>query len=88
VEVFARRLQVQERLTEEIAQSLWEVVQPQGVGVVIEAHHLCMMMRGVEKQNSSTISSAMRGPSWRTPGPGTSSSACACQRSGHRPLGR
>jgi GTP cyclohydrolase IA len=61
VEVFARRLQVQERLTEDIAQSLWEVVQPQGVGVVIEAHHLCMMMRGVEKQNSYTISSAMRG---------------------------
>lgn len=61
VEVFSRRLQVQERLTEEIAQSLWDVVQPQGVGVVIEAHHLCMMMRGVEKQNSYTISSAMRG---------------------------
>ncbi|MEX2527770.1 MAG: GTP cyclohydrolase I FolE [Gemmatimonadota bacterium] len=61
VETFARRLQVQERLTEEIAQSLWDVVQPQGVGVVIEAHHLCMMMRGVEKQNSSTITSAMRG---------------------------
>lgn len=61
VEVFSRRLQVQERLTEEIAQSLWDVVHPQGVGVVIEAHHLCMMMRGVEKQNSTTISSAMRG---------------------------
>ena len=61
VEVFARRLQVQERLTEEIAQSLWEVVQPQGVGVVIEAYHLCMMMRGVQKQNSFTITSAMRG---------------------------
>jgi GTP cyclohydrolase IA len=61
VEVFARRLQVQERLTEEIAQSFWDVVQPQGVGVVIEAHHLCMMMRGVEKQNSYTITSAMRG---------------------------
>ncbi len=61
VEVFSRRLQVQERLTEEIAQSFWEVVQPQGVGVVIEAHHLCMMMRGIEKQNSFTITSAMRG---------------------------
>ncbi len=61
VEVFARRLQVQERMTEEIAQSFWDVVQPQGVGVVVEAHHLCMMMRGVEKQNSSTITSAVRG---------------------------
>jgi GTP cyclohydrolase IA len=61
VEVFARRLQVQERMTEEIAQSFWDVVQPQGVGVVVEAHHLCMMMRGVEKQNSYTITSAVRG---------------------------
>ncbi len=61
VDLFARRLQVQERLTEEIAQSLWEVVEPQGVGVVIEAYHLCMMMRGVQKQNSFTITSAMRG---------------------------
>ena len=61
VEIFSRRLQVQERLTDQIAQALWEVVQPQGVGVIIEAHHLCMMMRGVEKQNSSTITSAMRG---------------------------
>ncbi len=61
VEVFARRLQVQERLTEDIAQSFWDVVSPQGVGVVIEAHHLCMMMRGVQKQNSYTISSAVRG---------------------------
>ena len=61
VEVYARRLQVQERLTEQIAQGLWDVVQPQGVGVIVEAHHLCMMMRGVEKQNSSTITSAMRG---------------------------
>lgn len=61
VEVFSRRLQVQERLTEEIAQALWEVVQPMGVGVIVEAYHLCMMMRGVQKQNSKTLTSAMRG---------------------------
>ncbi|HUE95638.1 MAG TPA: GTP cyclohydrolase I FolE [Longimicrobiaceae bacterium] len=61
VEVFARRLQVQERMTEQIAASLMEVLQPQGVAVVIEAAHLCMMMRGVEKQNSKTITSAMKG---------------------------
>lgn len=61
VEVFSRRFQVQERLTEQIAQALWDIVSPQGVGVIIEAHHLCMMMRGVEKQNSVTITSAMRG---------------------------
>ena len=61
VEVFARRLQVQERLTEQIARAIEEVLQPLGVGVVIEAVHLCMMMRGVEKQNSKTITSAMRG---------------------------
>jgi GTP cyclohydrolase IA len=61
VEVFARRLQVQERLTEQIAGSLMEVLEPQGVAVVIEAAHLCMMMRGVEKQNSRTITSAMKG---------------------------
>ena len=61
VDVFARRLQVQERLTEEIAQAIEDVLQPQGVGVVIEAVHLCMMMRGVEKQNSKTITSAVRG---------------------------
>ena len=61
VDVFARRLQVQERLTEEIAQAIEDVLQPQGVGVVIEAVHLCMMMRGVEKQNSKTITSAVHG---------------------------
>ena len=61
VEVFARRLQVQERLTEQIASAIQDVLKPQGVGVVIEAYHLCMMMRGVEKQNSKTITSAVRG---------------------------
>jgi GTP cyclohydrolase I len=61
VEVFARRLQVQERLTEQIASSLMDVLEPQGVGVVMEASHLCMMMRGVEKQNSRTLTSAMKG---------------------------
>jgi GTP cyclohydrolase I len=61
VDVFARRLQVQERLTEEIASAIEEVLAPHGVGVVIEAAHLCMMMRGVEKQSSKTITSALRG---------------------------
>jgi GTP cyclohydrolase I len=61
VEIFARRLQVQERLTEQIADAIQEVLEPLGVGVVIEAVHLCMMMRGVEKQNSKTITSALRG---------------------------
>jgi GTP cyclohydrolase I len=61
VEVFSRRLQVQERLTEQVAQAIEEVLAPEGVGVVIEAYHLCMMMRGVEKQNSKTITSALRG---------------------------
>lgn len=61
VEVFARRLQVQERLTEQVAAAIHDVLQPQGVGVIIEAVHLCMMMRGVEKQNSKTITSAMKG---------------------------
>jgi GTP cyclohydrolase I len=61
VEVFARRLQVQERLTDQIADALMEVLQPHGVGVLIEASHLCMMMRGVEKQNSRTVTSALRG---------------------------
>jgi GTP cyclohydrolase I len=61
VEVFARRLQVQERLTQQVAEAIEEVLQPEGVGVVMEASHLCMMMRGVEKQASSTITSALRG---------------------------
>ena len=61
VDVYARRLQVQERLTEQIAEGLCSVLHPAGVGVVIEAYHLCMMMRGVQKQNSKTITSALRG---------------------------
>src|SRR6202034_3511519 len=61
VEVFARRLQVQERLTRQIADAIQEAIEPQGVGVVMEARHLCMMMRGVEKQHSSTVTSAMQG---------------------------
>ena len=61
VEVFARRLQVQERLTEQIAGALEEVLAPEGVGVVLECFHLCMMMRGVQKQNSKTVTSAVRG---------------------------
>ncbi len=61
VEVFARRLQVQERLTDQVADALCRVLKPLGVGVVIEAYHLCMMMRGVEKQNSKTVTSALRG---------------------------
>ena len=61
VEVFARRFQVQERLTDQVADALCRVLKPLGVGVVIEAYHLCMMMRGVEKQNSKTVTSALRG---------------------------
>ncbi|WP_420239951.1 GTP cyclohydrolase I FolE [Telmatobacter bradus] len=61
IEVFARRLQVQERLTQQIAEAIDEAIHPQGVGVVIEARHLCMMMRGIEKQSSSTVTHAMLG---------------------------
>lgn len=61
VDVFARRLQVQERLTMQVAHALQDVLQPRGVGVVIEASHLCMMMRGVAKQNSRTVTSCLLG---------------------------
>lgn len=61
VEVFSRRFQIQERLTEQIAQAVDELIEPEGAGVVVEAYHLCMMMRGVQKQNSKTITSAVRG---------------------------
>src|SRR5271167_2262091 len=61
VDVFARRLQVQERLTVQIAETIQKTIQPLGVGVVIEARHLCMMMRGVEKQHSATVTSSMLG---------------------------
>jgi GTP cyclohydrolase IA len=61
VDMFARRLQVQERLTRDVAQTLMEVLEPRGVGVICEARHFCMMMRGVEKQHSGTVTSAMLG---------------------------
>ena len=61
VDVFARRLQVQERLTRQIADAITEAINPQGVAVILEAEHLCMMMRGVEKQHSATVTSAMLG---------------------------
>jgi GTP cyclohydrolase IA len=61
VEIFARRLQIQERLTTQIAETIQHAIQPQGVGVVIEARHLCMMMRGVEKQHSAAVTSSMLG---------------------------
>lgn len=61
IDMFARRLQVQERLTTQVSEALQKVLQPLGVAVVIEAYHLCMMMRGVEKQNSKTVTSSMLG---------------------------
>ncbi|OGF63604.1 MAG: GTP cyclohydrolase I FolE [Candidatus Fischerbacteria bacterium RBG_13_37_8] len=61
IEIFSRRLQIQERLTSQIAYAIWEELKPQGTAVVIEALHLCMMMRGVEKQNSKAITSTMLG---------------------------
>ena len=61
VDVFARRLQIQERLTQEIAHSIQDMIKPYGVGVICEARHLCMMMRGVEKQHSGAVTSAMLG---------------------------
>ena len=61
VDIFARRLQIQERLTQQVAETIQDAIQPAGVGVVCEAQHLCMMMRGVEKQHSATITSAMLG---------------------------
>jgi GTP cyclohydrolase I len=61
VDMFARRLQVQERLTTQIAEALTSALKPRGVGVVLEARHLCMMMRGIEKQNSAAVTSAMTG---------------------------
>ena len=73
VDVFARRLQVQERLTDQIADALMEILEPRGVGVVIEASHFCMMMRGVEKQNSRTVTSALRGAFRDDSRPGKSS---------------
>ena len=61
VDVFAHRLQIQERLTDDVADALMRVLEPRGVGVVVEASHLCMMMRGVEKQHSKTVTSSLRG---------------------------
>ena len=67
VDAFARRLQIQERLTSEISEALMDLLNPQGVAVIIEAFHLCMMMRGVEKQNSYTITSSMLGQFRKNP---------------------
>ena len=67
VEMYARRLQVQERMTQQIAQSLYDVLQPQGVGVIVEGAHFCAMMRGVEKEQMRMVTSAMRGTFKRLP---------------------
>jgi GTP cyclohydrolase IA len=61
IDIFSRRLQIQERLTTQIAETIQKAIEPQGVGVVIEARHLCMMMRGVEKQHSAAVTSSMLG---------------------------
>ncbi len=61
VDIFARRLQIQERLTQQVAETIQNAIRPEGVGVICEAQHLCMMMRGVEKQHSSTVTSSMMG---------------------------
>jgi len=61
VDCFARRLQLQERLTQQVARTIWNAIEPEGVGVVVEARHLCMVMRGVEKQNSLMVTSAVLG---------------------------
>jgi len=84
VEVFSRRFQVQERLTEQIAQAVWDATEPHGVAVVVEAYHLCMMMRGVQKQNSKTITSAMRGRFMDDPA--TRDEFLRLTTSTHRPL--
>ena len=78
VEMFSRRLQVQERLTTQIANTLNEALQPRGVAVVVEAVHLCMLMRGVEKQNSRAITSAMLGSFRDRPETLAGRSTCAC----------
>ncbi|MCG6988155.1 MAG: GTP cyclohydrolase I FolE [Gemmatimonadetes bacterium] len=84
VEVFSRRFQVQERLTEQIAQAIWDTIRPLGAAVVMEAYHLCMMMRGVQKQNSKTITSAMRGTFLKDPR--TRDEFLRLVTSEHRPL--
>ena len=79
VEAFARRFQVQEKMTAQIANCIWDVLNPKGVGVVIEAYHLCMMMRGVEKQNSRAITSCAMRPA------ALSAITCTCSGAPRRP---